>query len=643
MGGEGLSLVRHSVLGEVVQLLTVCRLHAPAKSAVDWEGMLRAGQRSDTPCCVHTQQRFKIYTRYARLSRAVALRTLARVRAAHLTASRLWAFGTGQHKLQWVRKPWIPTCGMPPISSWPPQMFWPLAAPWHHGFRWHRLPDRCEVTRFPQAAAPPPLSWRPQNPSFASRKWTTFACLVLYLVLCGTPLWGPTLPPSVVHTGLAEVLIPRGSVMELALLSLLAAQMLLPALARPKLLQEADKKAPKDRTPAEQDAAVVFSCVVVKAAAMLLSTTLALLAAAAGAYGDLSSTWLGFAGAAAAIAAQSAVATLLLGLLDETLRMHSLFKNGTAALIATSAATNFVWKLFSWTPLTTQSGGDVEGALTSLAAPLLGMVSGSNATSPQEPWVSTALARMTSGVPTLMGGVGTLVVLAVALGALGIAYRTKVYLAAHRKPEVHTMAPVYHALPITALVATAVLLHLPALMAGDVSGGGLLAQLAPVRGLLSAAPLHTVFRSMYVVMACFLTPRLWAECLSPALTREGLVASLTKRNVKIQAARNDPAALDRVLGSAAALSMTMGPLVLAACQLCVELTGAFASAPVLFVVARFLGDSAQPLMLALRGVDVDLLQAQQHAMQRQAAGPSSGQRRHPSSGGRDGGRARRRK
>jgi len=187
----------------------------------------------------------------------------------------------------------------------------------------------------------------------------TLGCLVIYLVLCGTPLYGvhlQTFSNSVDPLyWFRPVLAARsGTLMELGISPIVTSQFVLQLLAGSKMIKvDQQSKTEKASFQAVQ-----------KVVAVLIASGEAVAFIASGVYGD----WLHDLGVITSllILVQLVMSSVILLLLDELIQRGYGVGNGVSIFIATNICTNIMWKTLSPTTIDTVTGVQYEGAVVAL-------------------------------------------------------------------------------------------------------------------------------------------------------------------------------------------------------------------------------------------------------------------------------------
>ncbi len=450
-------------------------------------------------------------------------------------------------------------------------------------------------------------SWQnPQNPdserrSFASRKWVTGICFLIFHLLSIVPLFDGSHIFVVISSSLDGRIVQSAA--ELSLYCLIGAQVLLPHIARPAWLVDADKKSVADKTFREIQGSFIFSNIVVKMVTIPVVAAFGLLHAQSN-YFSQELTLQPNAAMLSYFAVQYAVIALCVCLLEEALRVRGLFAHSALALLSASIASSM---LFS----TTQPGaplGILYQFLSSFGAA-----------------VSPVGARL--AVQAVLSILGTCAVGGAAVWSMHVLMRVDMYRSSQRKVEQYVMAPLQHALQVQVLLLLAVALQLPAALQACLPPSSAVRLLLPLTGLWGVASWFAVVaRALYVLAVCLVLPRVWAHGFSPSITPQGVVAALQKRNMQVMECRHDPDAMWRVVGSAVSHALLAGPLLLAGTQLLLEASGGFGSAPLLFVLLRFLREQQHIIRAVVQGVDIDGPSAASSRIRHsQSTGPPSGQ------------------
>eukprot|EP01084_Bolivina_argentea_P259792 438509_1 len=187
----------------------------------------------------------------------------------------------------------------------------------------------------------------------------TLGCLVIYLILCGTPLYGVRLQTLSQNADplywFRPMLASRsGSLMELGISPIVTSGLVLQLLAGSRMINYYGN---------DKEYKALYQAVQ-KLLAILISVGSAFAFIASGVYGHW---WydLGVIGCIL-IFIQLFCGSLILILLDEVIQRGYGLGNGVSLFIATNICTNIVWKTLSPTTIDTASGIQYEGAIIAL-------------------------------------------------------------------------------------------------------------------------------------------------------------------------------------------------------------------------------------------------------------------------------------
>ena len=209
----------------------------------------------------------------------------------------------------------------------------------------------------PQIEAPP-TSERETIDLMDKLKWT-FGCLIIYLILCGTPLYGISL--SILSSSndplywFRPMLASRsGTLMELGISPIVTSGLVLQLLAGSRMIYvDQHNNSEKALFQAVQKLFAIF---------IAIGEAIAFIAS--GVYGH----WLYDLGIGNTILLfiQLVFSCILLMLLDEIIQRGYGLGNGVSLFIATNICTNIIWKTLSPTAVDTSSGLQYEGAIIAL-------------------------------------------------------------------------------------------------------------------------------------------------------------------------------------------------------------------------------------------------------------------------------------
>ena len=209
----------------------------------------------------------------------------------------------------------------------------------------------------PQVEAPPTAA--NESVDIQDKAMYTLGCLIIYLVLCGTPIYGvhlQTFSKSVdpLHWFRPMLAARSGTLMELGISPIVTSQFVLQLLAGSRMIH-VDQHSKKEKASFQA---------VQKLVAVLIAAGEAVAFIASGVYGH----WLYDLGVftTVLIFAQLVFASVLLLLLDELIQRGYGVGNGVSIFIATNICTNIVWKTVSPTTIDTVSGIQYEGAVVAL-------------------------------------------------------------------------------------------------------------------------------------------------------------------------------------------------------------------------------------------------------------------------------------
>merc|ERR1719295_84870 len=187
----------------------------------------------------------------------------------------------------------------------------------------------------------------------------TFGCLIIYLILCGTPLYGvhlQTFSKSVdpLHWFRPMLAARSGTLMELGISPIVTSQFVLQLMAGSRFIH-VDQQSKKEKASFHA---------VQKVVAVLIAAGEAIAFIASGVYGH----WLYDLGLVSTILifVQLVFASILLLLLDEVIQRGYGVGNGVSIFIATNICTNIIWKTVSPTTIDTVSGIQYEGAVVAM-------------------------------------------------------------------------------------------------------------------------------------------------------------------------------------------------------------------------------------------------------------------------------------
>jgi len=209
----------------------------------------------------------------------------------------------------------------------------------------------------PQIEAPPVTDR--ENVDLQDKMVWTFGCLVIYLILCGTPLYGISL--SVLSTSMDPLYWYRpmlasrnGSLMELGISPIVTANLVLQLLIGSRIIN-VDQNSNSEKA--------LFQAVQ-KLFAIMIAIGEAIAFIASGVYGH----WLYDLGITNTLLVfvQLVFACVVLILLDEIIQRGYGIGNGVSLFIATNICTNIIWKTLSPTTIDTSSGIQYEGAIIAL-------------------------------------------------------------------------------------------------------------------------------------------------------------------------------------------------------------------------------------------------------------------------------------
>jgi len=208
----------------------------------------------------------------------------------------------------------------------------------------------------PQIESPPAEK---DGVDLQDRMLWTFGCLIIYLILCGTPLYGISLRKLSTSMDMISWYRPmlasrNGTLMELGISPIVTSGLVLQLLAGSRIIYV-------DQTSQSEKA--LFQAVQ-KFFAILIAIGESIAFIASGVYGHwwyelgVTNTLLIFV--------QLVFSCVVLLLLDEIIQRGYGVGNGVSLFIATNICTNIVWKAFSPTTIDTSGGVQYEGAIIAL-------------------------------------------------------------------------------------------------------------------------------------------------------------------------------------------------------------------------------------------------------------------------------------